>query len=120
MDANTKSNRMPRFAKGKRPQFYREDGLDEAMSMILVLASEFSAMRDRLDTIEKIAESKGIILADEIENYSPDEATSLARADRRKALLDQLYYLTLKRAEEQSTNDDDERYQSTLDQIARG
>lgn len=118
MQFSAKTNRMPKFAKGKRPQFYREEGLDEAMSMILVLASEFSAMRDRLDTIERIAESKGIILADEIENFAPDHATSAERSDRRKALLEQLYYLTLKHAEEQSTNDDQERYSSALESIA--
>ena len=120
MEFSSSSRRMPQFAKGKRPQFYREDGMDEAMSMILVLASEFSAMRDRLDTFEKLAADKGVILADEIETYTPDEATSKAREDRRKALLEQLYYLTLKRAEEQSTNDDLERYESSLDEIARG
>ncbi len=120
MEFSAKTNRMPKFAKGKRPQFYREEGLYEAMSMILVLASEFSAMRDRLDTIEKIAEAKGIILADEIEQYAPDQATAAARVDRRKALLDQLYYLTLKRAEEQSTNDDFKRYETALEEIARG
>jgi len=99
MEFSASSHRMPKFAKGKRPQFYSEEGLDEAMSMILVLASEFSAMRDRLDTIEKIAEAKGIILDEEIEAFVPDEAASKARADRRKALLGQLYYLSMKRAD---------------------
>ncbi len=120
MEFSASSHRMPKFAKGKRPQFYPQEGLDEAMSMILVLASEFSAMRDRMDTIEKIAAAKGIFLDEEIENFAPDEATAAARAERRKALLEQLYYLPLKHAQEQSTNDDLERYESALDQIAKG
>jgi len=111
--------RRPKFSKGKRPQFYPQDGLDELMSMVLVLASEHSAMRDRLDTIEQLAAEKGVILADEIEGYAPDEVTSAKRADRRKSLLEQMYYLPLKRAQEQLTNDDQERYMTALEEIAR-
>ena len=113
-------NKITRFAKGKRPQFFETDGVDEAMSMILVLASEFSAMRDRLDTIEQIAAKKGIILADEIEDFVPDDRTIAARDDRRKDLLERVYYLTLKKAEEQKNDDSAERYTGVLDEIAKG
>lgn len=118
MDDNTQ-NRLPRHAKGKRPKFYTVDGLDEAMSMILVLAGEFSVMRDRLETVELIAAQKNIILDKEIENFEPDEATMLNREQRRKSLLDRLYYLTLKKAEEQKNDDSAERYSSVLDDIAK-
>lgn len=110
---------MPKFSKGKRPQFYPQDGLDEAMSMILVLAEEFSAMRDRLDTVEQIAAEKGIFLADEIEAFAPDAACEEAREVRRNAFLESLYYLTLKRADEQANNDDAARYSTALEDIAK-
>ena len=108
----------PRHAKGKRPQFFETDGVDEAMSMILVLASEFCTMRDRLDTVERIAERKGIILQDEIEKFEDDEAACSARDARRNDFLDRLYYLTLKKAEEQQSGDSAERYSEVLDEIA--
>lgn len=108
----------PRHAKGKRPQFFEADGVDEAMSMILVLASEFCTMRDRLDAIERIAERKGIILQDEIEKFEDDEASCTARDARRSEFLDRLYYLTLKKAEEQQSGDSAELYSGILDEIA--
>ncbi|MEL7188488.1 MAG: hypothetical protein AAGK17_02960 [Pseudomonadota bacterium] len=120
MEAPGPTNRMPKFSKGKRPKFYTQEGMDEAMSMILVLAREFSIMRDRLDTIEKIAEDKGIILGDEIEQYTPDEATAAKRRERRASLLESLYYLSLKQAEEEASGDDSARYFEALEDIARG
>lgn len=111
---------VPRHAKGKRPTFFEVDGVDEAMSMILVLASEFCVMRDRLDTVEKIATAKGIMIEDEVDNFEPDESTILAREERRKAFLDRLYYLTLKKAEEQEQDDSGARYSAVLEEIAEG
>lgn len=108
----------PRHAKGKRPQFFETDGVDEAMSMILVLASELCTVRDRLDTIERIAQRKGIIMQDEIEKFVDDDATCAARDFRRSEFLDRLYYLTLKKADEQQTGESAERYSSILAEIA--
>lgn len=120
MEAEAPQSRLPRFSKGKRPEFFREEGMDEAMSMILALASEFNAMRDRLDTIERIAEQKGIILADEIEGFVADEECQSSRAQRREEFLQSLYYVALKRAEEHALGQSEDRYLSTLDDIAKG
>lgn len=109
---------VPRHAKGKRPTFFEVDGVDEAMSMILVLASEFCVMRDRLDTVEKVATAKGIMLDEEVDNFEPDEATVLAREDRRKAFLNRLYYVTIKKAKEQEQDDSSDRYSAILEEIA--
>ncbi len=120
MNTDAPQPRLPRFSKGKRPQFYAEDGMDEAMSMILALASEFSAMRDRMDTIEQIAEAKGIILSDEIENFTPDADCQARRDGRRDAFLQSLYYVALKRADEQAKGQNQERYMAAIEEIAEG
>ncbi|MEP0190427.1 MAG: hypothetical protein ABJP70_07390 [Erythrobacter sp.] len=120
MSIGTPEPRLPRFSKGKRPQFYAEEGMDEAMSMILTLAGEFSTMRDRMDTIEQIAEQKGIILAEEIDNFTPDAACQARRDERRDAFLQSLYYVALKRADEQAKGQNQERYMATLEEIAEG
>ncbi|MEP0391835.1 MAG: hypothetical protein ABJ205_10735 [Erythrobacter sp.] len=120
MNNEASHSRLPRFSKGKRPQFFDEESQDEVMSMILTLASEFSAMRDRLDTIEQIAEQKGIILADEIENFAIDAQGEARRNERRDALLQAMYFVSLKKAEELASGQDQERYSSTLEEIAEG
>lgn len=111
---------VTRHAKGKRPKFFEVDGIDEAMSMIMVLAGEFCVMRDRLDTVEKIATAKGIMIDQEVDDFEPDEATILAREERRQAFLDRLYYVTIKKAKEQEQNDSGERYSAVLKEVAEG
>lgn len=109
-----------RNARGKRPQFYDTPGLDQAMSMILVLANELSVMRDRLDTVERVAAAKGLVLETEIEAFEPDQAVLEMREARRQDFLDRLYYLARKEAAELATGDSTDRYRRALDAIAAG
>lgn len=108
---------LRRDARGKRPQFYQAPGLDQAMSMILVLAEEFSAMRDRLDTVERVAAEAGLGAA--IEAYQPPQAVLEEREARRQAFLARLYYLARKDAAEAAENDSGDRYTAVLDDIAK-
>ena len=109
---------LERNARGKRPQFYATPGLDEAMSMIMVLASELTVVRDRLDTVEKLAAAKGVVLDAEIEGVEPDQATLEARELRRQDFLARLFYLARKQAAEVAGDDSEERYTKALDDIA--
>jgi hypothetical protein len=109
---------LRRYARGKRPQFYEAQGLDQAMSMILVLASEFSALRDRIDTLEAVAREGGLTAA--VEAYQPSQAELEVREARRQAFLTRLYHLALKDAVEAAEADTEDRYVATLDEIAKG
>lgn len=111
---------IPRDARGKRPRFYATPGLDEAMSMILVLANELSVVRDRLDTVERVAAAKGVMLEADIEAYAPDHAVLEAREARRQELLERLYYLPRKDVAELAAAETHERYRDTLNDIAKG
>jgi hypothetical protein len=109
---------LERNARGKRPNFYETPGMDEAMSMIMVLANELMVVRDRLDTVEKVAAAKGIMLDAEIEAYEPDQAVLEARELRRQDFLSRLFYLAKKQAAELQSGDSAERYTKALDDIA--
>jgi hypothetical protein len=109
---------LERNARGKRPQFYETPGLDEAMAMIMVLANELTVVRDRLDTVEKVAAAKGVILDADIEAFEPDQATLEARELRRQDFLARLFYLARKQAAEVAGDDSQERYTKALDDIA--
>ena len=109
---------LARNARGKRPHFFPTDGLDQAMSMILVLAEELCVVRDRLDTVEKVARDGG--LADAIEAYQPTADDLSAREARRQAFLNRLYYLARKESAELSGEDTPERFTATITDIAEG
>lgn len=112
--------KLIRDAKGKRPHFYDTPGLDQAMAMIMVLAGELSTMRDRLDTVERVAAAKGVVLPHEIEAYEPPQEVLEAREARRQDFLARLFYLARKEAAELTTEDTSERYHRMLDEIAKG
>lgn len=108
---------LRRDARGKRPDFYADPAMDQAMSMILVLAEEFSAMRDRLDTVERVVTEAGLGAA--VEAYQPTQPVLEEREMRRQAFLTRLYYLARKDAAEAAEDDNAARYTSTLDDIAK-
>jgi hypothetical protein len=75
---------MARKAKGERPVFFKDSQADKLLTMIMTLAGEVSVLRERLDTIERLAETKGLIARQEIEAYRPDEQAAGER-DRWRA-----------------------------------
>jgi hypothetical protein len=109
-----------RDAKGKRPQFYDTPGLDQAMSMILVLANELSVLHDRLDSVERVSKAKGIDLAAEIEALKLDQPALEAREAWRQDFLERLYYLARKDAREAAAAESFETYNAVIEDIAAG
>ncbi|MBW4674552.1 MAG: hypothetical protein KME52_11165 [Desmonostoc geniculatum HA4340-LM1] len=63
---------MPKTAKGKRPVYLENSQIDKLLAMVMALTGEVSVLRDRLDTIERLLEVKGILSVTEIEGYEPD------------------------------------------------
>jgi hypothetical protein len=109
-----------RDAKGKRPQFYEAPGLDQAMSMILVLANELSVLHDRLDSVERVSKAKGLDLAAEIEGLVLDQEALEAREAWRQDFLGRLYYLARKDAREAAAAESAESYNAVIKDIAAG
>lgn len=91
--------KLTRVARGKRPVLFGAGEGDMFLSMISALTTEMMVMRDRLDTVERIAAVKGVILKDEIDSFAFDDAAKAERDAARKALADRVYYLLLQQAE---------------------
>jgi hypothetical protein len=109
---------MKRTVRGRRPEFYQETGMDQAMSMIMVLAQEFAVMHDRMDTVERVAAAKNIVLPQEIEDFVPDQSVLEARELWRQDFFERLFYLLHQQAAEASGGDTAERFEETLATIA--
>ena len=107
-------------SKGKRPPFYPSPGLDQAMSMIMVLASEIAVMRDRIDASERVAKAHGLDLAAGIEMLQFDQSALDERETRRQQFFDRLFYLARKDASETEAAETEELYRSTVEDIAVG
>ena len=107
-------------AKGKRPVFYEAPGLDQAMSMIMVLANEMAVLHDRLDSAERVMAANGVDLAAGIESLTLDQPALETREAWRQDFLDRLYYLMRKDASEAARAETAAGYRQTIEEIAVG
>ena len=69
---------VTRTVRGKRPKIYTQDGMDHLMAMTMALVQEVAVLRDRVDLVERVADSKGVVLSKDCLLYtspSPRDAT---------------------------------------------
>lgn len=84
------SSRQPRrrFARGPaRPAYLEPADVDEVMIMLVALMSEVSALRDRLDTHEAIAELGASVTSAAVEDYALTPERQASREANRRAML---------------------------------
>lgn len=110
---------MKRDSRGKRPSFYDHPGLDQMMSMIMVLASEMSVLTDHVDSLERVIGANGIDVAAGLQNLKLDQDALELRESRRQALLERLFYLMRKEATEAQANETGPGYTKVIDEIAQ-
>jgi hypothetical protein len=63
---------------------------DKAVMMILALAAEVSALRERLDTHERLVDGNQLPTMPSVEAYVPTEAVEAARKSARLSLIDRI------------------------------
>jgi hypothetical protein len=74
-------------AKGKRPQYFEDPAIDRMLSITMALVAEVSVLRERLDTVERLLESKGHINRQDIERYEPDREAGIERGTNTRAYI---------------------------------
>ncbi len=79
--------RLPRQTKGKRPHFFEDPSIDQMLTFLLELTTEVGVLRERLDTVERLLDTKGSVTRAAIEAYQPDAAAEQERAAWRDAYL---------------------------------
>lgn len=105
-------------AKGKRPSFYENEGTDQLMSMVMVLASELNVLRDRVDAQERAAKTLGMDLAAAVEKLELDDDALREREAWRQDFLDRLFYIARKEASEAATGQSASSFNQIIDEIA--
>jgi len=110
---------VTKTVRGKRPKIYDNQGLDHLMAMTTALVQEVAVLRDRLDLAERVSESKGFVLQDEIEAFKLDQEALEARELWRTKYLGRIYAIFEQEAAELAAKDTSKKYQETLDHIAK-
>jgi hypothetical protein len=85
-----------RYATGPpRPQYLSSVDADRATMMILALSAEVSALRERLDTHERLADAGQLPALASVEAYQAPDAVEATRAAARRALIDRVMRVLL-------------------------
>jgi hypothetical protein len=86
------TTRRPRKATGPdRPTYLDAGDLDKVMAALLALVSEVAAIRERLDTHERVA-AEGLAPSPEVvETYAADPQTEAAREAWRDAYIRRIF-----------------------------
>jgi hypothetical protein len=58
-------------AKGKRPAYFDDPAVDRLLSITLAVAEELAVARERIDTLERLLEAKGVLAQAEVEAFEP-------------------------------------------------
>jgi hypothetical protein len=101
-----KAPRHPRIARGTRPRFFDDASSDTLLSMNVALLTELMATRERLDTLERLVASKGLVQRAEIDAFEPDAAAEKEREDIRESMSRHVFYLLLQQAERAASEPD--------------
>lgn len=66
-------------SKGGRPYFLESAETERVMNVAMAVATEVAVLRERIDTMERLLEAKGLIDRSAIETYEPDETAAEER-----------------------------------------
>jgi len=91
--------KLPIHSKGKRASFYRSEGTDQLFSIVLMLTQELSVAYDRIETLERVLDKKGILARKEVEAHRPDMAEETERTARRDAFIGRVFQIIHEEAE---------------------
>lgn len=105
---------MPRKAKGKRPTFFNDPQIDTVMGIVMALAGEVSVLRERLDSVERLAAAKGLFTQDDIEAYRPDDAVMAERERWRAEYIERVLRVVHQELEETDRGETTESYQAAV------
>ncbi|HRE42489.1 MAG TPA: hypothetical protein PKY87_00795 [Terricaulis sp.] len=78
-------------SSGPRPHFLESADCDRLLSMLLAVASQLSAVNERLDTLEKVLENNGLLGRDALAAYQPDDAVQAERLEWDQAFVTRMF-----------------------------
>ena len=92
-EAGNESTRgRPRKATGpERPKYFDNTDVDRVMAILLALVAEVAAIRERLDTHERIGSAGAAPTPERVESFAPDAVTESAREAWRDAYIRRLF-----------------------------
>jgi len=109
---------MPRKAKGKRPSFFKDPDIDKVMGILMALAGEVSVLRERIDTVERLAMEKGLVSKEEIDAFVPDQEVANQRDLWREEYIERILRVVQQELEATDKGETFEAYEKAVEDVS--
>jgi hypothetical protein len=80
----------PLSMRGPTKVFADDPNVDRLFAMVLALGAEISKVDEKLDTVLRLLDSKGLVAAAEVPNFEPDAEQQAARDAVRRMFIETL------------------------------
>lgn len=85
--------------RGEVPRFFKAEGVDELVSVVLAMAAELWVVKGRLASLESLADKTGLLTAEQIEGHELSAEQRAAFEAERAAYLERLFITFRERSE---------------------
>lgn len=109
---------IKRSIRGRRPKFHDDPAIDQLHGMMMAMATEMSVLYERIDTMERIAAAKGVMLREELEQFRPDADAQGEREGWRQQFLQRLFYVYREELDDRLARENDAQYGEFLKEIS--
>ena len=59
---------------GQSPRYFSDPDVDRVLSIVMAMAGEVAVQAERMDTLERVLNNKGLVSLGELAAYEPDDA----------------------------------------------
>lgn len=80
-------SRIPMHVRGTKPRFFPAEGADELVSMMLEMATELWAVKERMYALERVVSGAGLDVPQAIEAWQPGAAEQAELAAERERMV---------------------------------
>lgn len=113
------SGKLKQTVKGKRPSFHDAASIDRLIAMTMTMASELSALRDRVMTLEALGAADGWLKPGAVDGYRPAVAERAERDRQREAFLNRLFFVLQEELDDLAEDETEDRYWASVEEIAK-
>lgn len=111
---------LPLSVRGKRPRIHDDPAIDRLVAMVLTLAQEVSVTRDRLDSLQRLAEANGWLAGGALESFVPDLPERQRREARRDDMLARIFHVLHEEIDQLQDDATDSDYWATIRAVESG
>jgi hypothetical protein len=106
---NAERKPLPRTIRGGRPFFFADPAIDKLLNMVVTLASEVWALRERLAAVEGAQLRRGALVAGEIDAFEFSDAEEARLGADRKEFIENLFRILQEQVEAAAARSDSAR-----------